>query len=166
MPKPSSASLLKQQQNLFALKKLRQQDNPIELQILAARLPKPVMEYQFATTLGRQWAADYAWPEYRILFEVEGAAFGNAVHVGTGAWTTRRKGGQSIRVALEPGTVVRLGGRHNSGVGMQADCEKYSQASILGWIVVRATTTMIRDGYAIGLIEAAFEARRREGYPK
>jgi hypothetical protein len=49
---------------------------------------------------------------------------------------------------------------------MQADCEKYSQASILGWIVVRATTTMIRDGYAITLLEAAFAARRSQGYPK
>jgi hypothetical protein len=49
---------------------------------------------------------------------------------------------------------------------MQADCEKYSQAAILGWMVVRATTTMIRDGLAIMLLESAFHARRKEGYPR
>jgi hypothetical protein len=49
---------------------------------------------------------------------------------------------------------------------MQEDCIKYTQAAILGWLVVRATTTMIRDGIAITLLEAAFDARRKDGYPK
>jgi hypothetical protein len=42
---------------------------------------------------------------------------------------------------------------------MQADCEKYSWAAILGYTVIRATTTMIRDGIAITLIEAAFREK-------
>jgi hypothetical protein len=146
---------------LFALRKLRQQEIPIELQMMAAKLPTPLKEYPFAQQIGRKWAADYAWPEWMILFEVEGGAFGNAVHEGRGAWT-RRKG---ERVEIEEGTMIRVGGGHNRGAGMQADCEKYSQASILGWIVVRATTTMIRDGIAITLLEAAFSARRVQGYP-
>jgi hypothetical protein len=49
---------------------------------------------------------------------------------------------------------------------MQADCEKYSWASILGWVVVRATSTMIRDGLAIDLLEAAFREQRQRGFPK
>jgi hypothetical protein len=42
---------------------------------------------------------------------------------------------------------------------MQSDCEKYSWAAILGYTVIRATTTMIRDGAAITLLEAAFKAK-------
>jgi hypothetical protein len=44
---------------------------------------------------------------------------------------------------------------------MQADCEKYSQAAILGWTVIRVTTTMIRDGQAIDLLVQAFAMKRR-----
>lgn len=155
---------------MFALRKTSTPENPIELQILAAGLPIPEPEYEFASAIGRKWAADYAWMEYRILLEIEGAAFGNVINCAPGSWTTKTVRNalgekEKIRVTLQPWEKVRLGGRHNTGAGMQADCEKYSQAAILGWMVVRVTTTMIRDGIAIKLIEAAFAARKREGYP-
>lgn len=111
-------------------------------QLLARGLPAPAEEYFFAALLGRRWRFDLAWPGpgYRIAFEQEGAVFGRVVE---------DKDGQKHR----------LGGRHNSGAGMQADCEKYSRAAILGWCVIRATTTMIRDGQAIELLVDAFKAR-------
>ena len=111
-------------------------------QLLERGLPFPEQEYFFAALLGRQWRFDLAWPGigYRIAFEQEGAVFGRAIQ---GA----------------DGKTYRLGGRHNSGAGMQADCEKYSRAAILGWCVIRATTTMIRDGQAIELLVDAFKAR-------
>lgn len=154
------------QSNLFTLRKAKSPDTPIELQIIAAKLPEPVQEYPFAETIGRKWRADLAWPSYRILFEIEGAAFGNLIHVAPGSWTTKKVNGEKQKVVFDDWQQVRLGGRHNVGAGMQNDCEKYSQAAILGWLVVRATGPMIRDGLAIELLEAAFAARRREGYPK
>lgn len=115
-------------------------DELLSEQLLERGLPSPEHEYMFAVPLGRKWRFDAAWPGYRIAFEQEGAAFGRVI---VGA----------------DGNKYRLGGRHNTGAGMQADCEKYSWASILGWCVIRATTTMIRDEKAISLIVAAFKAR-------
>jgi hypothetical protein len=109
-------------------------------QLLERGLPVPEEEYQFAIALGRKWRFDYAWPAQRIAFEQEGAAFGRAI---TG----------------QDGKTYRLGGRHNTGQGMSADALKYNRAAILGWCVIRATTTMIRDGEAIGELVDAFTAR-------
>lgn len=160
---------LRDQQNLFALRKRGGVDEtPIELQIQAVKLPAPDPEYPFAkAALGREWRADLAWPEWMILFEIEGGGFGNAIHLGPGSWTTKRnrQTGEREKVELEAGSVVRLGGRHNSGAGMATDCEKYNQAALLGWLVIRATPTMIKSGAAIAMLERAFAVRRKHGYP-
>jgi hypothetical protein len=66
-----------------------------------------------------------------------------------------RKG---VRVAVD-GRSFRMGGRHNSSTGMQEDCVKYSWAAVLGWLVVRATNTMITDHVAITILQEAFRAR-------
>lgn len=112
----------------------------IEEQIERAGLPVPDVEVRFHPT--RKWKLDYAWPARKIALEVEGAVFGRMVVTVTGE-------------------KLRVGGRHNTGAGMSADCEKYSWAAILGWCVIRATTTMVRDGQAIALLKAAFESRSR-----
>jgi len=138
---------------LFALRKQREQDLPIDLQIRAANLPEPESEYRFHPV--RKWAFDRAWPTWKIAFEIEGGGFGRLVIVGPG--TVERRKGKSI--PIDAGTSIRIGGRHNTGQGAQADCEKYSRAAILGWLVIRATTTMIRDGLAITLLEDAFRAK-------
>lgn len=41
------------------------------------------------------------------------------------------------------------GGRHTTGKGFEADCEKYSVAAALGWRVVRATTSQVKSGEAL-----------------
>lgn len=158
MPKP--------QPNLFALARQRQQDIPIDLQIMAAKLPRAEPEYPFAATLGRNWRADRAWPEYRILFEIEGGGFGNVFKAGKGTTTTRKKNGERVRVEVEEGTLIRVGGRHSTGAGMANDIEKYNAATLLGWMVIRATPDQIRDGYAIDCLERAFAERRKQGFPK
>ena len=114
----------------------------IELQMRAVGIPPWEKEYPFAALIGRRWKFDYCWPSLRIAFEQEGSAFGRVIRG-------------------EDGKTYRLGGRHNTGAGMQADCEKYSWAAILGWRVIRATTTMIRDGEAIRLLEEAFKRAER-----
>jgi hypothetical protein len=143
-----------QPQTLFATRKLPAKKDAIEQQIEAAGLPDPEREVQFATSIGRKWAFDYAWEHARIALEIEGGGFGRYLVITNGY---ERRKGKSI--PLKPGTVIRAGGRHNTGEGMQADAEKYSWAAILGWCVVRATTTMVRDGEAIELLRQAFKQR-------
>jgi very-short-patch-repair endonuclease len=46
-----------------------------------------------------------------------------------------------VAIEIEGGTWVN--GRHTRGSGFEADCEKYNAAAILGWRVLRFTTTML-----------------------
>lgn len=61
------------------------------------------------------------------------------------------------RVALEREGATWTGGRHVSGAGYESDCVKYSEAALLGWVVIRATASMIRDGRALQLLERALK---------
>jgi len=89
-----------------------------ERHIRDARLPAPEIEYPFAKeALGRKWESDFAWPELRLLVEVEGGVYS--------------------------------GGRHTRGKGFIDDCEKYVEAQILGWRVVRFPGSWVLDGTAI-----------------
>lgn len=140
--------------SLFPMRKEAEKVPAIEEQIRDHGLPEPAQEHAFAKHIGRKWLFDYAWPEYQIAFEVEGGGFGRYIVITSGF---ERKRGQTI--PIKPGTAIRFGGRHNTGAGMEADCVKYSWAAILGWCVIRATTTMIRDGIAITNLVEAFRAK-------
>lgn len=48
------------------------------MQIQALKLPKPELEYKFHPT--RKWRADFAWPAWRVIIEVEGAVFAGGRH--------------------------------------------------------------------------------------
>ena len=61
---------------------------------------------------------------------------------------------------MEGGTFS--GGRHSRGRGFEADAEKYAEAAILGWRVLRVTTAMVNDGRALDLIERAMTAQWKE----
>lgn len=62
-------------------------------------------------------------------------------------------------VALECEGGEWSAGRHNRGGGFNADCEKYSEAAIRGWKVIRVTGKMIREGLAIELLKRALASR-------
>jgi hypothetical protein len=62
-----------------------------------------------------------------------------------------------LAVECEGGTWSE--GRHVRGGGFEGDCEKYSEAALDGWRVLRVTTTMIDDGRALYFIERAFVAQ-------
>ena len=47
------------------------------------------------------------------------------------------------------------GGRHTRGAGFEADCEKYNEAALFGWRVIRVTGSHIKSGLAIQLVERA-----------
>jgi len=58
------------------------------------------------------------------------------------AWTL-----QQIAVEIEGGTWAKS--RHTTGSGFEKDCEKYNQAALDGWLVLRFTSSHIDSGYAI-----------------
>lgn len=74
---------------------------------------------QYAFHATRKWQFDFAWPEQMIAVEIEG-----------GVWL-----GQA--------------GGHTSGTGYTNNCEKYNEAVLLGWHVLRFTPNMVKSGYAI-----------------
>lgn len=59
------------------------------------------------------------------------------------------------RLACEVEGGIWVGGRHTRGKGFEADCEKYAEALLLGWRVLRVTGGMISDGRALHLVERA-----------
>jgi len=61
-----------------------------------------------------------------------------------------------LAVEVEGGTFT--GGRHTRGTGFEGDCEKYNEAALLGFRVLRFTAAMIEDGRAIGMIQKAVAA--------
>lgn len=58
-----------------------------------------------------------------------------------------------LLVEVEGGT--RTGGRHTRGDGFEKDAEKYNEAALDGWTVLRFTSHMIKSGKAIQIIERA-----------
>ena len=49
-------------------------------------------------------------------------------------------------VALEVEGGIYNGGRHTTGPGFTKDCEKYSEAALRGWKVIRVTSEHIERG--------------------
>lgn len=76
----------------------------------------------------RRWRFDYAWPSPKVALEVEGGAF------------------------------VAGGSRHTRGAGFTKDMEKYSEAAIMGWCVIRiAPSDLLTKG--IDLVGRALTIR-------
>lgn len=70
----------------------------------------------------RKWRFDLAWPSVKVAFEREGMA---------------RRGSKS---------------RHLTFTGFQGDCEKYNEAALLGWFVIRGTGKMIESGAVLVIL--------------
>ena len=102
----------------------------LEIQMQAAGLPEPEREYLFHEA--RKWRFDYAWVAEGFALEFEG-----------GIWLQTKEG--------------RSKG-HAHPKRFLKDCEKYNEAALYGWYVLRVTGEMVKDGRAIewltrGLIE-------------
>lgn len=100
----------------------------IDAAVMAGELPPPEREYKFHPT--RRWRFDWAWPAS------DGTDGGVALEYEGGSWQQ---------------------GRHVRPQGYEGDCEKYSEAAILGWLVIRATLDMVRDGRAMDLVIRALQ---------
>lgn len=83
----------------------------------------PVLDREFRFHGERKWRADFAHSESRTLIEIEG------------------------------GIYVEGGGRHNRSAGFVADAEKYLEAFLAGWAVVRLTSAQITSPLVERLIE-------------
>lgn len=59
--------------------------------------------------------------------------------------------GRKIAVEVEGGTLFGKS-RHSRGEGFVGDCDKYNEATRLGWRVFRFTTKMVKSGIAINYI--------------
>lgn len=60
-------------------------------------------------------------------------------------------------IAVEIDGATWTAGRHSRGKGFENDCEKINQAQLDGWVVLRFTGAMVRDGRAINLIKQALD---------
>ncbi len=58
---------------------------------------------------------------------------------------------EKIAVEVEGGSWVN--GAHQRGKHFESDCEKYNEAAILGWRVLRVTTDMIKRGQAMNFLK-------------
>ena len=65
------------------------------------------------------------------------------------------------KVAIECEGATWTNGRHTRGKGFALDCEKYNQASIDGWTLLRFTGDMITDGTALHQIEEALQTGKQ-----
>lgn len=68
---------------------------------------------------------------------------------------------KKIAVEIEGG--VFTNGRHVQGMGFQNDCEKYNQALLLGWRVLRFTCNHVKSGHALTLTEKLYDSVKRVG---
>lgn len=93
----------------------------------------------------RNWRFDFAWLDPYWLGEGREHAKTNEVG--------------SPKIALEVEGGVFSGGRHTRPLGFIEDCEKYSEAAILGWCVIRCVPEQIWSGEAVKRVARAFEAR-------
>jgi hypothetical protein len=65
----------------------------------------------------------------------------------------------SMRLAVEVEGGTWAGGRHTRGAGFEADCEKYNEAALAHWTVLRVTPAMIDDGRALAVIERGIRVK-------
>jgi very-short-patch-repair endonuclease len=77
----------------------------------------PALEREMKFHVSRGWRADFAHLPSRTLIEIEGGIF------------------------------KRSGGRHNRGAGYAKDAEKYLEAVLAGWTVIRLTEKQLEIGF-------------------
>ncbi len=63
-----------------------------------------------------------------------------------------------VAVEIEGGVWTR--GRHVRGRGFMGDCEKYNEAALLDWMVLRVTPDMVGNGAALDYLRRALETRK------
>lgn len=114
--------------------------------------PCPEKQHKFHPD--RRWRFDFAYPGFMVAIEIEGGMYSQRVicHNCKTPVMKRLKNG-----ALVP---VFSGGRHLTAKGFAGDRVKYNTATQMGWEVYSLTSDMLKNGYAIELLE---EIIKRKG---
>ncbi len=71
----------------------------------------------------------------------------------------------SVLVAVEVEGGVWSGGRHGRGSGFIGDCEKYGEAAVLGWRVLRVAGPMVENGTGLDLLIRLFNNLSNKRHP-
>lgn len=88
-------------------------------QCRARKMPEPVRQFAFAAELGRKWRADFAWPDYKLLLEVQGAVFTGGRHTrgaGYSAECERRAAAVGLGYAIIEATTAQVRSGKAAGV--------------------------------------------------
>ena len=83
--------------------------------------------YEYRFHPVRKWRFDFSFPDKKLAVEFEGGIWGASA------------------------------GRHNRGSGFLKDCEKYNEAAILGWRIIRITDLHVRNGQGLKWVLQALE---------
>ena len=69
--------------------------------------------------------------------------------------------GAKVAIEIEGGVFIRGKSGHTSGLAMTKDAEKYNQAVLDGWVLLRFTNKMLEEnsGYVIDTIRRALALR-------
>ena len=59
----------------------------------------------------------------------------------------------ALKLAVEIDGGGFVAGRHSRGAGLEKDCEKFAEAAIMGYTVIRCTPRQVTSGQALGWIE-------------
>jgi hypothetical protein len=93
--------------------------------VLIAEASLPIHTREFRFCEHRRWKSDYCW----II------------------------GDKKVLLEVEGGVFSQ--GRHTRGTGYTQDCEKYNEASLLGYTVLRVTKEHLLNGKAIEWVKRA-----------
>ncbi len=98
----------------------------------AYKIPEPVKEWPFAAKIGRRWKVDLAYPSHAPPIAIE------------------VEGGQWVK------------SRHRTGTGFAADMDKYNRLALMGWLLLRFTTSHVTEGTAVPVIAEALGVALKE----
>ncbi len=121
---------------------MRTRSSPASRQTSSARKPKASLFDYAEALLYRLQLSGLPEPEREFLFH------------------SRRKwrfdfAWPDLLIAVEVEGGIWTGGRHVRGEGYEADCEKYNEAQLDGWMVLRFTPGMLKGTKAGDTIEKA-----------
>lgn len=121
----------KRYKNLIKSSDKEKWEKMLSLQMKSLGLPAPKPHFKFHSK--RKWSVDFAWPDFKIIVEIEG-----------GIWSRWKSGQYS-------------GTGHSHPLGILRDMEKYNAAGFLGYRVFRFAGDEVKSGEAVTFIQAVLE---------
>jgi DNA-binding CsgD family transcriptional regulator len=97
---------------------------------LGGDIVTPTPEFKFHPT--RRWRFDRAWEYHRVAVEIEGGVYGKKIRCqacGTLVRGTKKDGSF--------GRAITIAGGHRGFERFMSDKEKYNEAAMLGWAILR-----------------------------